>query len=171
MNRRHTLSLFAGAALMPATAALSHEISPDDAAAVVAWAEECQAAWAEADAERMYRTAADDLEWINIVGMHWRGKTAVIEAHRIFLTTMFRDVPNTFRGIETIRSLGRDAVIAVARWSVGQFNTPIGTVVPVADDRMTLVFRRTTGGLSLVHGANIQIDSMAEASNPVRTAG
>jgi uncharacterized protein (TIGR02246 family) len=171
MNRRHTLSLFAGAALMPATPALSRDVSPDDAAAVVAWAQECQAAWAAADAERMYRTAADDLEWINIVGMHWRGKAAVIEAHRIFLTTMFRGVPNTFRGIETIRPLGHDALIAVVRWSVGQFNTPIGTVVPAADDRMTLVFRRTSGGLSLVHGANIQIDAMAEASNPVRTAG
>lgn len=143
--------------------------SAGDRAAVIAWAEACEAAWAASDAERMYRTAADDLEWINIVGMHWRGKPAVVEAHRIFLTTMFRGVANRFQGIETLRPLGRDAVIAVVKWSVGAFTTPTGQVIPAADDRMTLVFRRTPAGLVLVHGANIQIDAVAEASNPVRS--
>lgn len=169
MNRRQTLSVLSGAALMSATPARASDVSAEDRAAVIAWAETCQAAWAEADAERMYRTAADDLEWINIVGMHWRGKAAVVEAHRIFLTTMFRGVANTFQGIETLRPLGRNAVIAVVRWSVGEFTTPTGHVVPAADDRMTLVFRRSPQGLVLVHGANIQIDAVAEASNPVRS--
>jgi uncharacterized protein (TIGR02246 family) len=171
MNRRTTLSLIAGATLMPASSAIGRDLTAEDRALVTAWAEECEAAWAASDAERMYRTAADELEWINIVGMHWRGKAAVVEAHRIFLTTMFRGVPNTFQGIETLRPLGRDAVIAVVRWSVGEFTTPAGHVVPAADDRMTLVFRRTPQGLVLVHGANIAIDAVAEASNPVRSQG
>ena len=168
MNRRQTLSLIAGATLMPLTPAAA-AVTEDERAAVTAWGEACEAAWAAMDADGMYRTAADDLEWINIVGMHWRGKEAVVEAHRIFLTTMFRGVTNIFRGIETLRPLGRDAVIAVVRWSVGEFTTPTGHVVPAADDRMTLVFRRSAQGLELVHGANIAIDAVAEASNPVRS--
>lgn len=170
MNRRNAITLIAGATLMPATFAHGADVPAEDMSAIRAWIDECVAAWASSDAERMYRTAADDLEWINIVGMHWRGKADVIEAHRIFLTTMFRGVPLQLREIETVRSLGPDAVVAVVRWSVGQFTTPTGHVVPPSDDRMTLVFRRTPQGLVLMHGANIQIDPVAEASNPVRSA-
>lgn len=168
MNRRHAITLIAGATLMPATTALSRDVPAEDLAAVRGWIDECVAAWAAGDAERMYRTAADDVEWINIVGMHWRGKADVVEAHRIFLTTMFRGVPMEMREIETVRALGADAVVAVVRWSVGQFTTPAGHVVPPSEDRMTLVFRRTPQGLVLAHGANIQINQAAEASNPVR---
>lgn len=167
MNRRHAATLIAGAVLMPALPAAARDVPASDRTAVQGWIDECVAAWAASDGERMFRTAADDLEWINIVGMHWRGKADVIEAHRIFLTTMFRGVPLEFRAIETLRPLGADAVIAVARWHVGQFATPDGHIVPPSEDRMTLVFRRTAGGLVLAHGANIQIDPVAAASNPV----
>lgn len=45
---------------------------------------------------------------------------------------------------------------------VGQFSPPDGSVVLASDDRMTLVFRRSPAGLQLVHGANVQINAIAE---------
>lgn len=169
MNRRTLMTILAGAPVMTAVPAFSQTPpTTNDRAAVQAWLDECAAAWADSDAERMYRTATDDLEWINIVGMHWRGKAEVVRAHEVYLTTMFRGVPLTLREIESLRSVGSDAVLAVVRWSVGQFTTPTGHIVPAADDRMTLVFQRTADGLRLAHGANIQIDPVAAASDPIR---
>jgi len=169
MNRRAMMTSLAGASLMTTAPAFGQTTpTADDRAAVQHWLDECVAAWAASDAERMYRTAADDLEWINIVGMHWRGKADVVAAHVAYLTTMFRDVSLTLEAIESLKAVGPDVVLAVVRWSVGPFTTPAGHVMPASIDRMTLVFRRTPNGLSLSHGANIQVDAGAAAFDPVR---
>jgi len=167
MNRRTLMTLLGGVSLMTTTPALSQaQVTDADRAAVRIWLDECAAAWATGDAERMFRTAADDVEWVNIVGMHWRGKTEVVGVHAAYLNTMFKDVPMSLKSIESVRSVGSDVVIAVVRWSVGQFSPPDGSIVPASDDRMTLMFHRTPGGLQLVHGANVQIDAIAEQFDP-----
>lgn len=169
MNRRILIASLAGASLMTAVPAFAQTApTADDRAAVQHWLDECAAAWATSDAERMYATATDDLEWINIVGMHWRGKAQVIAVHHVYLTTMFRGVPMSLKSIESLRTVGPDVVVAVVRWSVGQFNPPDGSTIPAADDRMTLVFRRTPEGLRLAHGANVQINPVAEQFDPSR---
>lgn len=167
MNRRAMMTSLAGASLMTAAPAFGQTgPTADDRAAVQHWLDECAAAWATSDAERMYRTALDDLEWVNIVGMHWRGKSEVVAVHHLYLTTMFRGVPMSLKSIESLRTVGPDVVLAVVRWSVGQFSPPDGSIVPAADDRMTLVFRRTPEGLRLAHGANVQIDAVAAQFDP-----
>jgi uncharacterized protein (TIGR02246 family) len=108
------------------------------------------------------------VEWVNIVGMHWRGKEAVTQAHVAFLTTMFSNTPIKLLEVESVRPLGDDALVVVARWSVAQFTTPSGSVVPPSEDRMTLVLKRSAEGLRLAHAANIQIDQAAARSNPVK---
>ncbi|MFN4040180.1 MAG: SgcJ/EcaC family oxidoreductase [Brevundimonas sp.] len=169
MNRRTLMTILAGASLMTAVPAQGHtQVADADRAAVQAWLEECTAAWATSDAERMFRMASDDVEWVNIVGMHWRGKAQVVSVHHLYLTTMFKGVPMSLKSIESIRAVSSDVVIAVVRWSVGQFSPPDGSIVPASDDRMTLVFRRTSAGLQLVHGANVQINAVAEQFDPSR---
>jgi len=162
MNRRTVMTSLTAAALLaslPETAG-AHQAAGDEAL-VSAWLENCVSSWAAGDADRMFAMATDDVEWVNIVGMHWKGKAEVLAIHRLYLNTMFKGVPLTLKSIESIRSVGPDVVIAVARWSVGQFNPPDGSTVPASDDRMTLVFRRTANGLSLAHGANVQINQAA----------
>ena len=165
MNRRQAVSLIAGATLLPATTAVSHNVPAGDLAAVQAWIDNCLASWAAGDAEQMFATAADDVEWVNIVGVHWRGKREVIAGHAFELSTMFRGVPLTLRSIEGVRAIGSDVVIAVVRWSVGKFTAPDSTVVPAADDRMTLTFRRNDQSLVAVHITNVQINPAAEEFN------
>lgn len=167
MNRRTLMTLAAGAPLMTAVPALGQtSLAPDDRTAIAGWLEDYAAGWAAGDGGQMYRMATDDLEWVNIVGMHWRGKPAVVAAHDVYLGTMFKGVPFTLRGIESLRPVGPDVVLAVVRWSVGAFTAPDGAVIPATDDRMTLVFRRTPDGLRLAHGANIQIDPVAANFDP-----
>lgn len=169
MNRRSLMTILAGAPLMTAVPVLGQTPpTADDRAAVQAWLDNCVASWAAGDGARMYRAATDDVEWINIVGMHWRGKPAVVAAHEVYLNTMFRGVPLTLREIESVRPVGPDVILAVVRWSVGQFSAPDGSVVPAAEDRMSLVFRRTADGLMLAHGANVQIDPVAASFDPMK---
>ena len=166
MDRRTLVACLGGAPVMVAVPCVSQAQTTNDRIAVQAWLDNCVTAWAAGDADKMFRMATDDLEWINIVGMHWRGKAAVVAAHRIYLNTMFRGVSLTFREIESLRSVGPNVVLAVVRWSVGQFSPPDGSTVPAADDRMSLVFRKTSKGMMLVHGANVQINAAAAASDP-----
>lgn len=166
MRRR---SLIAGLAATPALVASAARAQPaqDDEAGVRAFLDEYQAAWTEADAERMYRLAVDDVEWVNVVGMYWRGKTDVVAAHHAYLTTIFRGVSLSLAEVETIRRLGDGAVLAVVRWTVGAYSSPSGRSFPAAENRMTLVFSRTPEGLRLAHAANIEIVAAAAASDPV----
>ena len=144
---------------MPMTAGA--QVHSEDEVLVRAWLDNFASSWAAGDAERMFSMATDDVEWVNIVGMHWRGKAHVVAVHRAYLNTMFRGVPLTLKSVESIRPIGPDVVVAVVRWSVGQFSPPDGSTVPAADDRMTLVFHRTAQGLALAHGANVQINQAA----------
>ena len=166
MARHFLAALATGALLMISAPALAQ--NPDDIAAVRAFATEYQAAWTARNGGRMYAASTDDVEWVNIVGMHWRGRAEVVAAHDAYLTTMFRDTPITLQDIESVRPVGDQGLVAVLRWSVGSFTTPVGQVVPPSLDRMTLVFERSPQGLRLVHGTNVQIDQMAAANDPIK---
>jgi uncharacterized protein (TIGR02246 family) len=166
MYRRTLGAALAALALLGAAPAFSQS-APGDAAQVQVYLDAYQAGWAAGDAEAMYRLASDDVEWVNVVGMHWRGKAEVIEAHRVYMTTIFRGVTMSLVKVESVRALGDGAVVAVALWSVGAYTTPGGHVAPASQDRMTLVFRRTDAGLRLAHAANIEVVAAAAASNPI----
>ena len=32
----------------------------------------------------MWQLATDDVHWVNVVGMHWRGKAEVQKAHQVY---------------------------------------------------------------------------------------
>ena len=88
MDRRTLLTGATGVSLACASAALAGPRSQDDDAAQVRHiVDELVASWNTADAERMYRLATDDVEWVNIMGMYWRGKAQVEAAHHVVLTT------------------------------------------------------------------------------------
>ena len=115
---------------------------------------------------RMYRLATDDIEWVNIMGMYWRGKAQVQAAHHAILTTRYKGVGETLEEIESVRPVGADAVLAVVRKRIDAFTAPDGAAIPSTQNRLTLVFRRTPDGLRLAHGANVEVNPRAARSNP-----
>ncbi len=168
MNRRNVMTAISGAPLVSVLAAPASTLSDDDVAAVRAVLQEYQAAWAASDADRMYLLFTEDTEWVNIVGMFWKGRAEGLAAHRAYLGTMFRGVPLTLQEVQSVRSLGKDVIVAVVRWSVGAFTTPGGDALPASEDRMTLVLVRTPDGLRIAQGANVQIDPFAARFDPVK---
>jgi uncharacterized protein (TIGR02246 family) len=139
-----------------------------DAAAKVRRLLHCYAAaWNASDMDAMAKLYTDDIHWVNIVGMHWRGKAQVDRAHRVYFDIMFKGVPMTLDEIESVLVIPGGTTVAVVRWSVGAFRTPTGQQVPPSRDRMSLVLVPHGDSLLIAHGANIQIDELAQKSDPI----
>jgi len=169
MDRRALLTGVTGAALAGGSVARAGaSADEDDAVQVRHIVDEIVASWNAGDAERMYRLATDDVEWVNIMGMYWRGKAQVQAAHHAILTTRYKGVGESLEAIESLRPVGADAVLAVVRKRIDAFTAPDGAAVPATQNRLTLMFRRTPEGLRLVHGANVEINARAARSDPAQ---
>ncbi|MBD8679857.1 SgcJ/EcaC family oxidoreductase [Sphingomonas sp. CFBP 13720] len=125
------------------------------------------AAWNASDMDAMAKLYVEDVHWVNIVGMHWQGKAQVDRAHRAYFDIMFRGVPLTLETVESVVVLSEDTVVAVIRWSVGAFKTPFGEQMPPSRDRMSLVLVPKGDGLVIAHGSNVQINELAQRSDPI----
>ncbi len=49
-----------------------------------------EAAWKMHDMRALAPLFRDDAVWVNVVGMYWRGKDAVVRAHAAFHETIFK---------------------------------------------------------------------------------
>ena len=165
MDRRRFVAVASAAGLIHSPAFAATSI--DDLQAVRELLAEYQAAWNAGDAARMFRLATDDIHWVNIVGMHWQGRAQAELAHRIYLETMFRGVALALEEVESVVPVGTGALAVVARWNMGGFTPPDGQTVPPSKDRMSLVLQRTSDGLRIAHGANVQINQAVQQFDPV----
>lgn len=167
MDRREALMFVMAGSALTASKAMAAQTSENLSRKVARLAEAYAAAWNASDMDAMADLYTDDVHWVNIVGMHWQGKRQVDRAHRVFFDIMFRGVMQSLQEIESIVALPGGGAVAVLRWSVGTFTTPAGQVVPPSRDRMTLVLVPDGERLLIAHGANIQIDEMAQRSDPI----
>src|SRR5688500_277682 len=58
--------------------------------------------WNKHDFSDMKNYIAEDCDFVNIVGMHWKGREQVQYAHQTFHEMSFKDIPLEKRGV-TIR--------------------------------------------------------------------
>jgi uncharacterized protein (TIGR02246 family) len=142
----------------------------DDSAGakVKAVLEAWEAAWNASDMTAMWQLATDDVHWVNVVGMHWRGKADVQKAHQAYFDLLFKDRSCKLDEIESIAALPGGAFVAVVCWSMGGYRRPTGVMRPPGKDRMSLVLVPRSEGLAIAHGANVPIDEEAEAHNPIK---
>jgi uncharacterized protein (TIGR02246 family) len=147
----------------PATDAITPADADDAAARAVAAAYED--AWNRHDMQALGALFADDAEWVNIVGMWWRGRAAVAGAHAAFHETMFRDT--AMHTEETaVRALAPDVVAVVLTVAMGDFTTPGGHEMRGTRDRLSLVLVRRGGRWLIGHGHNTVIDPVAARFDP-----
>lgn len=167
MDRRQTILglLAAGPLMSNGTGAAMLNTTADK---VQRLAERYADAWNASDMDAMAKLYASDVHWVNIVGMHWQGKTQVDQAHRAYFDIMFKGVPLTLEAIESVVALPGGAFTAVLRWTVGAFKTPFGEQLPPSRDRMSLVLIRQGDENIIAHGSNVQINEQAQKSDPIR---
>jgi uncharacterized protein (TIGR02246 family) len=143
-------------------------MSSQDMDAIRAVLIEYQDAWNTHDMTALEELFTDDAHWVNIVGMHWHGKAAIIKAHSVFHRTIFRKTGLTFGDIG-VRAISPDVAAAVVTATVGTFRTPDGAVRPSADNRLSFILTRREGTWRVVHGHNTVIDIAAQPFDPVNS--
>lgn len=89
-------------------------------------AAEWQAAWNAHDMSRMAALLAPDVDFVNVLGSHWKGSAEVERVHAAMHTAQFHD--SVWENHESqAQLLGPDLGLAHLRWSIrGDFD-PDGT--------------------------------------------
>lgn len=127
--------------------------------------------WNTREFKNMDLYATSDVEWVNIVGMWWKGRDTVKKAHQVTFDHFFKGVPFTKTGLK-IRFLTDDVAIAHLNCHVGSLFPPDGidrvtNRTPETDNLLTLIYVRKNGTWLLSAGQNTVVDQKAAKSNPI----
>jgi uncharacterized protein (TIGR02246 family)/steroid delta-isomerase-like uncharacterized protein len=150
------------AAARPRTASSIERVEEQVRAAIA----EFEAGWNSHDMDAMFAAFAPDAEWVNIVGMWWRGLADVKRAHRAYHETLFANTPLHVDDIR-VRLVTGDTAIAIVRWRKGPFLPPDGELRRASRDIMSLVLVERSGRWLIAGGHNTTIDEDAARFDPV----
>ncbi len=125
-------------------------------------------AWNRNDMTAYASFLTEDCDWVNIVGMHWQGKQAVMKAHTVYLSTMFLGVAQ-----ETLESsiaeIAPNVALVVLTIKMGDFTDPTGKVEKEMHDRMTYVVVKQSDERWLIRAArNTTINPIATRFDPTK---
>jgi len=123
--------------------------------------------WNRHDMDVMFQACTADAEWVNVVGMWWRGLADLKRAHGVYHDTVFANTPFTIDEIH-VRLLTGDAAVAVVRWNKGPFTPPDGRPRPASRDMMSLFLVKQAGRWLITAGHNTTIDEAALPFDPTK---
>jgi uncharacterized protein (TIGR02246 family) len=129
---------------------------------------EFAATWNRHDMDAMHDLCTDDAEWINIVGMHWRGKAAVYKGHDALHKTTFADTEMTIEDVKA-RAIAPGVVCAVAGMTFGAHVDPTGREEVGMETMGTYLLLDTGDSWKIVHFHNTVIDQAARPFDPVNS--
>lgn len=125
-------------------------------------------AWNQHDIKAFVSYMTDDVEWVNVVGMWWKGKAQVYQAHEAFHRTIFKNRQLHEPEAVELRLLAPGVVLATTIARADGFTTPSGHVEPPSRNVLTQVFVRRDGRWLVAEGHNTTIVEEAQHSNPVK---
>jgi uncharacterized protein (TIGR02246 family) len=104
-----------------------------------------------------------DAEWINVVGMHWKGRDTVRRAHAVLHAGMLPPEQSE------MRQIAPNVVIEthVDRLEGVGLN-PLGKPYPDDGNLITMVFVKSREGWRIAHAHNGHIDKQAAAHDPAK---
>jgi uncharacterized protein (TIGR02246 family) len=109
----------------------------------------------------MHELDTDDVEWINVVGHHWRGKTNVYKGHVAIHKGMSAGTSASVESM-SIRSIAPTVAIAVATMHFGPSPDPRFSWVVAAKTRASFTMVKRDGIWKIAHFQNTIIDPKAE---------
>lgn len=125
-------------------------------------------AWNRHDMTAFVSYAAEDVEWVNIVGMWWKGKEQVYNALNAFHGTMFKERQVHEPQSTQLRMIAPGCVVATFIQTIDGFTSPSGQVMPAGRSVLTEVFVKHNAKWLLVQAQNTTIDEEALRFNPVK---
>jgi uncharacterized protein (TIGR02246 family) len=166
---RFMLAAIVGAVLLFPVLSHAREVADADAAAIRAVIERQREAWNRHDMDAYVADMTPDVDWVNIVGMHWEGRETVRKAHAALHKGIFahsRSLPPESLELREIAP-GVVVVVKISRIE-GAAPTPDGKPYPEGGNILTLVFVKTDTGWRIAHGHNTPINREAAAHDPAK---
>lgn len=158
---------FAGAILLLPALAQASPVAADDAQAIRAVIDRQVDAWNRHDMDAFVADTTPDVDWVNIVGMHWEGRETVRKAHAVLHKGIFAHSRLLAPESLELREVAPGVVVAVFIDRIeGAGPTPSGAPYPEGGNRMTEVFVKTDAGWRIAHAHNTPIDRNAVAHDP-----
>ncbi len=133
----------------------------EDESAVRALVNEFSNTWTRHDMKAMHELDTEDVEWVNVVGHYWRGKTTVYKGHAAIHKGM---EATTTASVEsaTVRSIAPTVAIAVAVMHFVPAPNPHYPWLTPAKSRASFTMVKRAGIWKIAHFQNTLIDPKAE---------
>ena len=110
-----------------------------------------------------------DVDWINVVGMHWKGRETVLRAHAVLHKGMFATSRLLPPEITMMREIAPDVVVETHVNRIeGASAQSSGGAYPDSGNLITMVFVKTQTGWRIAHVHNTTIDGRAAAHDPAK---
>lgn len=142
----------------------SQMLSAEDQSAVRANVNRFADAWNRHDMNAMHDLDTDDVDWINIVGQHWEGKTTVFKGHTAIHKGMCAKQSMSVESV-SVRPLAPTVAIAVATMHFSASTDPRYSWVKASKTRGTFTMVKRDGLWKIAHFQNTVMDPRAETED------
>jgi uncharacterized protein (TIGR02246 family) len=146
-----------------------------DKAAINAQIDAMIYSWNNHNYDDMKNYTTENTDWVNVVGMWWKGRKESQYAHQVLHNIIFKTSTCEKKSV-IVRFITKDVAIVHLMWQFSDPNPPLpplppspdGKPLPPNDDLATLVFVKQNGKWLLTAGENVHIDKIAQQSDPVK---
>ena len=146
-----------------------------DTASINAQIDAMAYSWNHHNYDDMKNYTTENTDWVNVVGMWWKGRKETQYAHQAYHNTIFKTSVCEKKSV-VVRFITKDVAIAHVMWRFSDPNPPLpplppspdGKPLPPNDDLSTLVFVRQNGKWLLTAGENVHIDKNVQQFDPVQ---
>jgi uncharacterized protein (TIGR02246 family) len=139
-----------------ATPGVLHAKAAGDEAGVRSVLSDFEAAWNRHDMDAFARLFAEDADFVNVLGMRWIGRAAIMEAYQATHTTIFKNSQLRI-GETSVRFLKRDVAVARSVWELEGHTSPVGEPQAPRKGILTNVLAQTSSGWQIVITQNTDI--------------
>ena len=140
-----------------------------DETAINAQVDAVLTSWNQHNYADMKKYTTEDTDWVNVVGMWWKGRKESQYAHQSYHNTIFKTSRGEKKAV-AVRFITNDVAIVHVEWHFSD-PTPVplpdGKIPGPNDDLATLVFVKQHGKWLLTAGENVHIDKGAQPFDPV----
>jgi uncharacterized protein (TIGR02246 family) len=149
------------------TAAPSLKFEVGDKAAIEVQIDAMIQSWNNHNYDDLESYTTENTDWVNNVGMWWKGRKESQYAHQFYHNTFFKDVEMK-KKFTTIRFLTKEVALAHLIWHYGGYIAPDGKKYGDTDGLATLVFVKVKGKWMMAAGQNGDIVSEVQQFDPVK---
>lgn len=126
--------------------------------------------WNHHNYDDLKNYTTENTDWVNVVGMWWKGRRESQYAHQAYHNTIFKTSVCEKKAV-TVRFITKDVAIAHVLWHFYDLhNTPLPDRKNTGptDGLATIVYVKQNGKWLMEAGQNVSIDQAAKQYDPVK---